>query len=279
MKKRLVSIVVALFIVLSAFPVLAATPDGKVRVAVAASIQDGGTISGAGDYYLGESVTLTAKPNQGFRFVGYSIDGQFISYNYKISFITKKSYSIKAHFARIGVPLVELGLKVNGSSLEQFLSDFFSDSDLDDDDTIESYTHARDFLGEDDFDPDNPFGDVEYPDGGIDDLQELIDNGALKFDIELGWNDVKGAYCYDIWRSSERFTQYERIGRTRECGFVDKNVENDDVYYYRVRAVCVAGNTITFGSYNTVNLFAGIDLDDGGVDIIEPNEDDEFIDI
>ncbi len=73
-----------------------ATKD--VVVDAAADSAEGGTVTGAGDYYLGENVTLTATPNEGYKFVGWLENGEIVSKEATMSFSAKTSRTLTAQF-------------------------------------------------------------------------------------------------------------------------------------------------------------------------------------
>ena len=60
----------------------AALPQYEVTIDV--DPENAGTVTGAGIYYKGETVTLTASPNEGYRFVGWAIDGSVDPFDYII---------------------------------------------------------------------------------------------------------------------------------------------------------------------------------------------------
>lgn len=60
-----------------------------------------GTVSGGGNYTAGTSVTLTATPNSGYRFVGWVEDGTTVSTNTSYIFNADKNRSLTALFDRI----------------------------------------------------------------------------------------------------------------------------------------------------------------------------------
>lgn len=60
-----------------------------------------GTVSGGGSYAAGTSVTLTATPNSGYRFVGWVEGGTTVSTNTSYIFNADKNRSLTAQFDRI----------------------------------------------------------------------------------------------------------------------------------------------------------------------------------
>lgn len=60
-----------------------------------------GTVSGGGKYTAGTSVTLTATPNSGYRFVGWLESGTTVSTNTNYTFVANSDRSLTAQFDRI----------------------------------------------------------------------------------------------------------------------------------------------------------------------------------
>lgn len=59
--------------------------------------------------------------------------------------------------------------------------------------------------------------------------------------VTLSWRTVKNAYKYEIYRSTVKAGTYTKVGETTAKKFVDKTVETNTTYFYKVRAVA-AGN-------------------------------------
>ena len=70
-------------------------------VTITATAGVGGTVTGGGKYAFGETVTLTAKSNAGFEFVGWNENSVRVSSNAVYSFITVADRSVKAEFSPI----------------------------------------------------------------------------------------------------------------------------------------------------------------------------------
>ncbi len=64
---------------------------------------EGGTISGAGTYEMGETATLTATPNQGYEFVNWTEDGVVVSTEATYSFTVTGNRTLVANFEMAGV--------------------------------------------------------------------------------------------------------------------------------------------------------------------------------
>ena len=70
-------------------------------ITVAASSAEGGTVSGGGDYLEGSSVTVTASPNSGYRFVGWTENGTTVSTSATYTFEVEADRTLTAVFKYI----------------------------------------------------------------------------------------------------------------------------------------------------------------------------------
>ena len=65
---------------------------------IAASATEGGTVTGAGTYDYGTSVTLTATPNEGYNFVNWTEDGTEVSTDAEYTFTVNGARTLVANF-------------------------------------------------------------------------------------------------------------------------------------------------------------------------------------
>ncbi len=70
--------------------------------------------------------------------------------------------------------------------------------------------------------------------------------------IILTWGAVAGAVEYEVYRTASRYGQYTQIATTTGTGYTDVGLTTDITYYYKVRAICLAGGTATYGSHSSV---------------------------
>ena len=83
------------------------------KVVISMSDSNAGTVTGAGEYLAGESVTVTAKANQGYRFVCWKESGEVVSNNANYTFTTNRNdRTITAEFE----PVFTIALKTNNDS-------------------------------------------------------------------------------------------------------------------------------------------------------------------
>ena len=74
------------------------TEDPKYTITVTADPAVGGTVSGGGSFYAGESVTLTATPATSYNFINWKHDGSVVSTNPTYSFTVSGTATYTATF-------------------------------------------------------------------------------------------------------------------------------------------------------------------------------------
>lgn len=62
--------------------------------------------------------------------------------------------------------------------------------------------------------------------------------------IQLKWNAIKGVYKYRIYYKN-RYNEWVRMAETSSTSYLDKDVENGDVFIYTIRCVDSEGNFIS----------------------------------
>lgn len=55
--------------------------------------------------------------------------------------------------------------------------------------------------------------------------------------IKLTWKKGKGAASYDVFRSTNKSSGFEKIGETTKTKYYDENLESGKTYYYRIYSV------------------------------------------
>ena len=68
------------------------------EITLAASPEEGGSVTGGGIYDHGEEVTVTASPTEGYEFRHWREDGQVITENPSLTFTAQEDRSLTAHF-------------------------------------------------------------------------------------------------------------------------------------------------------------------------------------
>ena len=78
----------------------------QITYNVAATASEGCSVSGAGTYTVGETVTLTAVPNEGYEFIRWTSNASEIATTEEFSFVLTCDTSFVAIFKRIGYNMV-----------------------------------------------------------------------------------------------------------------------------------------------------------------------------
>ena len=68
------------------------------EVAVSANIENAGTVTGAATYNHGEEVTLTATPNEGYKFISWTENGEVVSTDQDFTFVVTSNRDLVANF-------------------------------------------------------------------------------------------------------------------------------------------------------------------------------------
>ncbi len=97
-------------------------------VTATASPQNAGAITGAGNYKHGETVTLTATPNEGYKFINWTENGNTVSTEAQYSFVITSDRTLVANFEEIYVePETALTFKYEGEDIEPGTINIVSD--------------------------------------------------------------------------------------------------------------------------------------------------------
>ncbi|MBR5082225.1 MAG: C10 family peptidase, partial [Bacteroidales bacterium] len=71
-----------------------------IIITITADPEDGGTVSGGGEFSYGETCTLTATPAEGNCFLSWTHDGEIVSTDAAYSFVVYNDMELMAHFAK-----------------------------------------------------------------------------------------------------------------------------------------------------------------------------------
>ena len=55
-----------------------------------------------------------------------------------------------------------------------------------------------------------------------------------EFSVNLSWEPSSGVYSYNIYRSIDPYTKFDKVGSTFETSFSDNNIFDSDKYFYKV---------------------------------------------
>ncbi len=81
--------------------------DQPVNISVTANPSNGGTVSGGGEFTFGETCTVTATPENGYTFTGWTENGEVISNELEYSFTAINDRELVANF--IHMTIIEIG--------------------------------------------------------------------------------------------------------------------------------------------------------------------------
>lgn len=73
----------------------------EFSVTISSNPSNGGTTSGSGNYYYGNSATVTAAPNTGYTFSNWTENGTIVSTNLSYTFAVSSNRNLVANFIRI----------------------------------------------------------------------------------------------------------------------------------------------------------------------------------
>ncbi len=102
-------------------------PVTKYTISASANPAEGGSVSGAGEYEEGKTVTLTATPNEGYSFVKWTENGTAVSTDATYSFTASADRTLVAIFMNSSAvwssPLWVGGVQVTSENAEDILGD------------------------------------------------------------------------------------------------------------------------------------------------------------
>ena len=92
--------------------------DAPVNITVSANPSNGGTVSGGGEFVFGETCTVTATPQDGYSFVGWTENETLVSHDLEYSFTAVVDRDLVANFVE--------GLMIGdgGSTTDQYLPSY-----------------------------------------------------------------------------------------------------------------------------------------------------------
>lgn len=68
--------------------------------------------------------------------------------------------------------------------------------------------------------------------------------------IKVTWSKVPGAYRYEVYRSTSKYSGYKKIKTTSKTSFTDKTVKREKKYYYKVKVI--AKNSTYNSKYSNI---------------------------
>jgi Leucine-rich repeat (LRR) protein/fibronectin type 3 domain-containing protein len=266
----------------TAAPTLAPTPTptpvAKYTITAESNNTAYGTVSGGGKFASGASVTLSAKPKAGYRFVRWLEGSKAVSASAQYTFTVAKARTLKAEFAKAASPkdaqAVSAGydrIKItwkavsgakeyevyraaskNGTYTKAGVcaDTSFISTGLTMNKAYFFKVRARYVAGStvtlggySDIVSDKPV--PATPSG--------IKGSVASFNsVRLTWKEVPGATKYAVYRAVNKNGYYARIAETSSLTYTDKGLTHKKTYYYKVRAYRLAGKTKVFSSYSGI---------------------------
>ena len=113
--KRIITSVLFLLACVTAVEATPVNPNAtgmKYQVATTSEPSEGGTVSGGGVYFEFNTCTLTALPNEGYRFVHWTSNGTIVSNSPTYQFTVVEDIAFVAHFAVCTFEEAELGYSI-----------------------------------------------------------------------------------------------------------------------------------------------------------------------
>ena len=84
-------------------------------VQIAINIENAGSVSGIGTYNSGETVTVTATPNEGYTFLNWTENGEIVSEEMEYSFTIEADRELVANFIEIYDVVISMNIEGAGS--------------------------------------------------------------------------------------------------------------------------------------------------------------------
>ena len=73
---------------------------------------------------------------------------------------------------------------------------------------------------------------------------------ADKDNIELNWTKMQGATGYVVYYSTSRNGTYKKLATVKGTSYVSKKFDDDDRYYFKVRAYVKSSDSTVYGDYS-----------------------------
>ncbi len=233
-----------------------------------------GSVSGAGSYISGASVTLKAVPKSGYRFVRWLEGSTAVSTNAEYKFSINKSRTFKAEFTLIGIPAVKAssagysGIKLSWNAvlgakeyeiyratssagtyakISLTTSIGYADTGLTSGVTYYYKVRVKCLAGTlSTYGAYSPVCSVKpipaTPVGAS-------ASSASYNSIKLIWSAVGGATKYEIYRATSSTGTYTKLSETASLNYTDTALTTGSVYYYKVRAYRLVGSTKVYGRF------------------------------
>lgn len=236
-----------------------------------------GSVNGAGSYLDGSTVTLKAIPKAGYRFARWLETTTTVSRSPEYSFTALKNRSLKAEFAKIGVPTVKAAsagyssVKLSWSAVtgaKEYViyrttssggtyarigtssTTGFTNTGLTTGKTYYYKVRAKCVAV-----TTNTYGGYSaavsvkpVPSTPANVKAVRISNSA----ITVSWNAVTGASGYTIYRATSKTGTYAKIKATTLLKYTNTGLTDKKTYYYKVRAYRTVNSAHIYGRTSAI---------------------------
>ena len=84
------------------------------------------------------------------------------------------------------------------------------------------------------------------------DKAKITKKTAKKKQITLKWNKVTGAKNYQVYRATKKTGKYKKVATTTKTSYTNKKLKKNKKYFYKVRAIAVAGGKTYQGAFSAI---------------------------
>ena len=247
-----------------------------VTITAVAGNPDYGTVTGGGEYNVGDTVTLTATPKEGFRFIRWTEPDVGSS---RYSFKAEESRTVTAEFAPIKAPaltVVSIGFDIvrlswtaveGAAGYEIYRSTtksgtYSNISKIDNAAKCEFIDHKL-IAGKTYYYQIRAYCVSELvttyslyaaqsiaPPRGVIIKAAAVSAGSRS--IQVTWSPVSGASGYEIYRSTTKSGTYSKVytASSTAKSYTNTSLVTGKTYYYKVRGFCGSGNTPIFSDFS-----------------------------
>ena len=236
---------------------------------------DYGTVTGGGKYNVGDTVTLTAKPKEGFRFVRWMEPAVSSS---RYSFQAEENRTVTAEFAPVGMTTItaqstgfeSLRLKwtaVEGTSRYEIYrsatkNGTYSKITAIDGADKREFTNIKLTAGKtyyyrirvccvgDGVTTYGPYASISAAPVGSTVKAAAVSAGSRS--IKVTWSPVSGASGYQIYRSSSKSGTYSKVytASSKAKSYTNTSLVTGKTYYYKVRSFCRTSDTVIYAHFS-----------------------------
>ncbi|MFZ5975714.1 MAG: InlB B-repeat-containing protein [Bacillota bacterium] len=235
-----------------------------------------GTVSGAGVYNSGATVTVRATPNQGYRFVRWLEGGAQVSASASYAFTAATNRTLTAEFAAIATPELtaasagynsvkltwtsasgaagyEVYRATSGGSynkIKTLSATSYTDTGLTT--GVGYYYKVRAYCTAGSTTTYGGYSGSKYAKPVPAAPASVKAVSASYTSIKISWGAVSGATAYKVYRKTSSTGANTLVATTSATSFTNTGLTTGKTYYYTVCAYRVVGSTMVYGGYSAV---------------------------